>query len=305
MLYQAVRDRDYKRATKMARAGANVNQVVGHGWTPIVSAVVARDRRMVEVLLQLGAKPALGIQAETGALTFACGRDADSVATMKALVEHGVPPDRLIHAAAKAGTVGTVRQLLTRGADPNLLDFLGHRPLREARSPAIIRELFRFGADPLAYSSDNEHPLHFNATSDRPANIRALLAGGVPVDYPEPSPPDQPEIGEGYALHMAVSLGYYRSAKVLLEAGANPELLSDYHTLTPVMIASQRGFVRLLRLLLKHGASATRKVGGDTARSQALFGLAMNPEKKELFQEVFALLDKAERRSRGGRNRVR
>lgn len=92
MLYQAVRDRDYKRATKMARAGANVNQVVGHGWTPIVSAVVARDRRMVEVLLQLGAKPALGIQAETGALTFACGRDADSVATMKALIEHGVPP---------------------------------------------------------------------------------------------------------------------------------------------------------------------------------------------------------------------
>ena len=106
---------------------------------------------MCELLLQLGAKPALGLQAETGALTFACGRDADSVATVKALVEDGVPPDRLIHAAARAGTVGTVHHLLKRGADPNLQDFMGHRPLREARSPAIIRELFRHGADPLAY----------------------------------------------------------------------------------------------------------------------------------------------------------
>lgn len=302
MLYKAVRERDYSRIQKLAKAGANVNLLTEQGWTPVVRAVVARDRKMVDLLLRFGAKPALGLQAEEGALTFACGRDVDSVAVTKALVEHGVPPDRLIHAAAKVGTLGTVRQLLKRGADPNLQDFLGHRPLREARSPAIIRELFRFGADPLAYSSDNEHPLHFNATSDFHKNIQALLDGGVPPDYPEPGPPDQLEIGEDYALRMAVSLGHYRSARVLLEAGANPDLHSDRSIQTPIMLAARYGHVRLVKLLLRYGASATYSFEGYTVRGEALAGLAQNPEKQSVYEEVLALIDAAERRQDGGRD---
>lgn len=291
LLLEAVQANDRQRVTRLARSGANVNQVWGHGWTPIAMAMLHRNRKLCEVLLEFGADPTVGLQVEGSALDFACGRDADSVWLVRALVNRGVPPNWLIHAATRQGTVGTVRQLLKRGADPNLQNSSGDRPLREARSPTVIRELFRFGADPLTYSANFEHPLHFNATWDRPENVRALLEGGVPPDYPEPGPPDQPDIGEAYALHMAVSGGWHRSARVLLEGGANPELLSTYHVRPPLMVAAQRGSVRLVRLLLNAGADRHRCVNGDTARSSALSGLACHPEKEGQYRKILTLLN--------------
>ncbi|MBT9588714.1 ankyrin repeat domain-containing protein [bacterium] len=295
MLYVAVCAEDFRRVLKMVRAGANVNQEFGHGWTPIVSAAVARNRRICEILLAHGADPNRGEQASSGALSHACGRDSDSVAIIKLLVEHGVPPDRLVHAAARNGTVRMVGQLLRRGADPNLLNDHGHPPLRDARSPAVIRELFRFGANPLAYSADCEHPLHYNAVRGRGRNVRALLAGGVPPDHPEPGPPDKPEIGEAYALHMAVNGKRFRCARVLLEAGANPELLSCYHTRTPLMTACRRGLARLVELLLKHGADPKRRINDDTARSEALLGLEQNPERKRSYRKILGMLPSTDR----------
>lgn len=252
--------------------------------------MVRKDRKACEFLLKRGADPNLGTQAHTGALTCACGRDADSVAVTRLLIEHGVPPNRLIHAATRSGTVGMVRQLLKRGANPNLLDFMGHPPLREARSPAVIRELLRHGANPLLYSTDNEHPLHFNAVWGRARNVKALLVGGVPPDYPEPGPPDKPEIGEGYALHMAVNHQRIRCAHVLLKAGANPELLSTYHTHTPLLSAARRGMVNMVRLLLAYGADPNRVIGTATARSEALLGLAQNPGKEESYRAILEML---------------
>ena len=290
MLYEAVCKHDAKRVLKMVRAGGNVNQVLRHGWTPVVRAVVSRNRKICEILLQHGADPNLGMQAETGALNFARGRDPESIATIKLLIKYGVLPDRLIHAAAAAGTVGTVRQILKRGANPNLLDYLGHPPLRCARSPAIIRELFRFGANPLAYSADNEHALHFHAGDGRARHVQALLDGGVPPNYPEPSPPDQPEIGDGFALHMAVSLKRYGCAKVLLEAGADTELLSDYHTVTPLMTACNRGMVRIVKLLLEHGAKATVRACRSTPRREAILGLQQNPAMKKRYLKILSML---------------
>ena len=290
LLCNAARDGDFRRVIKLVRSGADANQVFDYGWTPVVSAVVRKNLKTCEFLLKQGADPNLGSQAHTGALTYACGRDADSVAITKLLVEHGVPPDRLIHAAARNGTVGMVRQLLKRGSNPNLLNFMGHPPLREARSPAIIRELLRYGADPLLYSADKEHPLHFNAVWGRASNVKALLAGGVPPDYPEPGPPDKPEIGEGYALHMAVNLRRLRCAEALLEAGANPELVSTYHTHPPLLAASRRGMVPMVKLLLKYGADPNRVVGTATARSEAMLGFAQNPEKAESYRSILEML---------------
>lgn len=275
LLYDAINDGNWKRARKLARTGAGVNKV-SDDWTPLSWAVVHKKWKICEVLLEQGADPNLGGQAQSGALTFACGRDPESVKVAKLLIQHGLPPNQLLHAACKSGTVGTVRGLLNRGADPNLLDEQGEVPLRDARSPAIIRELFRHGADPLAYNSDKSHPLHYNAVRGRARNLRALLAGGVPANLPE--------IGDGYALYHAIDLRRNNCVKVLLEAGADPNLVSATRSQTPLMVACWLGLVPIVTLLLKHGADP------HGARRHALVGLKREPEREVRYREILALL---------------
>lgn len=276
LLYDAINDGDWRRVRKFARAGAALNKVFGHGWTPLSWAVVNKKWKVCEVLLAQGADPNLGVQAQSGALQFACGRDSESVKVAKLLVKHGVHPNTLLHAACKSGTLGTVRGLLKRGADANLQDFHGEVPLRDARSPAIIRELFRHGADPLAFNEDKSHPLHYNAVRGRADNVRALLAGGVP--------PNLREIGDALALYHAIDLHRENCVKVLLEGGADPNATSATRQQTPLMVACWLGLAPIATLLLQHGADP------KGARDEALLGLKRQPEKARSYQQVLDLL---------------
>lgn len=276
LLFDAINDGDWKRVRQLVRSGARSNRVFGHGWTPLTWAIVHKKWKVSRILLQLGADPNLGEQAQTGALNFACGLDSKSVQLMRLLVKHGIAPNLLLHPACKVGTVGTVRQLLQRGADANLLDGMGELPLREARSPAIVRELFRHGANPFAYNADRTHPLHFNAISGRPRIVRALLAGGVP--------PNLPELDGVFALEYTISFRFHKCARILLEGGADPNLVSTNRAQTPLMLACWYGHTKLAALLLKHGASPNR------ARQEALRGLEYFPEKARHYRRILRLL---------------
>ena len=275
LLYEAIDDGDWKYALKMLRAGAQVNHEFGHGWTPLSWAVVKQRWKICQLLLKHGADPNLGVQAQTGALDYAASRHTEAIAVAKLLVQKGLPPNRLLHAACKSGPFGTVRGLLRRGADPNLLDYHGELPLRDARTPAIVRQLFHFGADPLACNSDGTHPLHYNAISGRASIVRALLAAGVPPDLPE---------GNAYALSYAVRMGYDNCAQALLEAGANPNLIPSKSGQSPLALACFHAMPKLVTVLLERGADPTQ------AHSEVELGLKHYPERYDKYQEILALL---------------
>ena len=56
-------------------------------------------------------------------------------------------------------------------------------------------------------------------------------------------------------LYSAVSRGYFDISKLLLEYGANVDILNNVHeTETPLCVAARRGYVDICKLLLDHGA---------------------------------------------------
>ncbi|HEX3743388.1 MAG TPA: ankyrin repeat domain-containing protein [Bryobacteraceae bacterium] len=94
----------------------------------------------------------------------------------------------LLHAAAAAGSLGTVERLLQLGADPNALDGGRHTPL---------------------YSTGNEC-----ASAESAEVVHALVRGGALVDAHD-------GVTGATPLHMAARRGNAIVAQALLECGAN------------------------------------------------------------------------------------
>jgi len=59
-------------------------------------------------------------------------------------------------------------------------------------------------------------------------------------------------------LMLAVKNGYIKTAKLLLEAGADPDL-SAKNGATPLMLAAQNGSAKMIELLVKHGVNLDLK----------------------------------------------
>jgi ankyrin repeat protein len=78
------------------------------------------------------------------------------------------------------------------------------------------------------------------------------------------------------SLHMATLMGRVDIARILLEAGADPNVCSAYakhgenHGNTPAHVAVQHGFIRVLELLVEFGADLERP----------------NAEKRSVFEEA-------------------
>lgn len=79
------------------------------------------------------------------------------------------------------------------------------------------------------------------------ASVRALVAQKVDVNAPEPD--------GATALHWAASADDADIARLLVGAGAHPDVANDYG-ITPLSLAAARGSAGLIEVLLKAGANA-------------------------------------------------
>lgn len=100
------------------------------------------------------------------------------------------------------------------------------------------------------YSGDGFTPLHFAAFFGRPAAVALLLARGAEVDA----------VGRGWmtgtALHSAVSRSRSDIARILLDAGASPDIRQSGGW-TPLHSAAANGDLASVELLLVTGADPT------------------------------------------------
>lgn len=111
------------------------------------------------------------------------------IRTVPALVTERYAGRTLLHSAASAGSLETVRLLLAAGADPNALDGGRHTPL---------------------YSLANEC-----RSPEGPAVVRCLVSSGARVEAAE-------GVQRCTPLHMAARRGFTEIAAALIESGANP-----------------------------------------------------------------------------------
>ena len=74
--------------------------------------------------------------------------------------------------------------------------------------------------------------------------VRAILAAGTELERADP-------LGRT-SLYLAAELGYAEIVSMLLEAGANPNIITK-QDMTPLKTAQQRGHGNVVDVLRKHG----------------------------------------------------
>ncbi len=159
-----------------------------------------------------------------------------------------------IHWAAKRGDNFAVERQLRRGVDVNAMDVEGKTPLMCAAEGqraglATLELLVERGANVNAVSgTPQDTPLGLAARNGRPEMVRFLLSAGADPRFMNQS---------GYTAITNVpawrDTGHLAVLKILLEAGADADVVSDYGE-CPLRVALRAGNTPALRLLLKYGA---------------------------------------------------
>ena len=226
---------DVATADVLLRAGARVNAVDDSGVTPLVLASVNGSAAMVSRLLDAGALPNLG-SPFTSVMSAA---RTGNVAVMKALLDHGGDVN------AREADQGQTALMWAAGEQ--------HRDL--------VRLLVGRGADIHARTGDpSAATRRAGAAPDAGGSLLGGLAG---MSFGRAG--SSGLLPNGFtALLFAARVGDLESARILLEAGANP---NDTTTdrMSALVLATYRGNIPVATLLLDKGADPNAAGAGFTA----------------------------------------
>jgi ankyrin repeat protein len=222
---------------------------------PLVTAAKQGDREAVRSLLNGIPQKVIAGPEGTAALVWAVSRnDLETTdlllragADVKAANEFGATA--LYAAAAHRDPAMTVK-LLAAGADANAPLMSGETPLIEAArrgSLDTVNTLLSAKANPNAKEANYGHTALMAAVSQRhSAVVEELLRRGAEVDLGAKS---------GFTpLMFAAQQGDANIARILINAGANPNFAQPQFGVTPLLIASAMVKTDVVALLLDKGA---------------------------------------------------
>uniref|UniRef100_A0A8D3CCL3 Ankyrin 3 n=1 Tax=Scophthalmus maximus TaxID=52904 RepID=A0A8D3CCL3_SCOMX len=244
-LHIAARKDDTKAAALLLQNDHNADVESKSGFTPLHIAAHYGNINVATLLLNRGA-----------AVDFMARND--------------ITP---LHVASKRGNSNMVKLLLDRGSKIDARTKDGLTPLHcGARSghEQVVEILLDRGAPFLSKTKNGLSPLHMATQGDHLNCVQLLLQHDVPVD----------DVTNDYltALHVAAHCGHYKVAKLIVDKKANPNAkalvgkqrvflsLCVQNGFTPLHIACKKNRVKVMELLLKHGASIQR---GETALHMA------------------------------------
>jgi len=173
----------------------------------------------------------------------------------------------ILTAAAANGHTNIVKQLLARGADPNIADIEETTPLMLACSrpaPDIVALLVRGGANVNLVDNDGDTALHVAVTMRGRGvadMIKGLIAGGADVNARD---------ADGNTpIHMAGGHNHVDYLRLLVAAGGDINAQNKLG-LTPLMDAISERTVPAIDYLVGRSDLSLRSVVGSTALSYAL-----------------------------------
>ncbi|XP_069787505.1 ankyrin repeat and SOCS box protein 3 isoform X2 [Narcine bancroftii] len=120
--------------------------------------------------------------------------------------------------AARKGNVELLKALIKKGHSLDIADNRGWCPIHEAATHKTLKCL-------------------------RLLVCTASLTSGIELKTFE---------GET-ALHLAAKHGHLEIVRILLQAGANPDAITN-ENVTPLFLATEKGYIAVVRILLKYGA---------------------------------------------------
>ncbi|RFN47991.1 1-alkyl-2-acetylglycerophosphocholine esterase [Fusarium flagelliforme] len=211
---------------------------------------------IVELLLSKGAKATVGDEDGWSPLHLAISGgyktifqhllDSDKSNINQSDSKYGYVP---LIAAATWGQTEMASELIKAGADLNFTDVDGWSPLHHAiwkGHGQVLSLLLKETVDPNIQNRDGCTALHFAMTYHNEAIIPELLAYGAKVDIRDND--------DWTSLHFAARYSDAATASGLLNVKGEAIHHQDKGGLTPLHIASKRGNMGVLQLLLDRGA---------------------------------------------------
>ena len=161
-----------------------------------------------------------------------------------------VSPEKKFLKAAEAGDTPAMEKLLEKGVHIDTRNSSGETAMRIASKNndiATTRFLLDKGANPNIADAAGRSPLSRAAGEGFNALLKLLLVA------PEIDVDAQKKDGDT-ALRLAVCNNQTESVRLLLEAGANPNIQNTNGN-TPLIRAVAQGYTEITKLLLEHGAN--------------------------------------------------
>lgn len=237
---------------KELKSGHNINQVDPEGKTPLITAIEAKANiEIIKFLLEKGAD--VNNQGSYFRSPLEVSLLSDNMELIKLLLAHGakVKPNILVQNEHVAQKPAILELLLQKGAEINARDSEHGYTLLAKVAPyadvETIQRLVKFGANVNAQNSYGDTVLMNAATNDNPQVVEYLLKHGAKQTIN-----NQNEFFGNSAL-ITACISRPKNAKLLLQAGANPNLQNNPYEETALMQAIDKP--NLLRLLIKFGAN--------------------------------------------------
>jgi ankyrin repeat protein len=174
-------------------------------------------------------------------------------------VSSGVPGyDTWLRTAVSRRDADSVRQLLQLGAATDVIGSDGYLPIQAAAAEGDVESIRLLAAAGAQLDADTDRvtaALHIAYERKQDAAARVLIDLGASVDVPA---------REWTKLQRAAHDGRVEFVKLALELGANVNVSSPQAP-APLLLASERGHVDVVRLLLDGGADVSARQGTWTA----------------------------------------
>ncbi|GJQ80547.1 hypothetical protein Trydic_g19952 [Trypoxylus dichotomus] len=269
-----------KVAQRLIESGSNVNVRDRNGYTPLHYNVMryslyaddtemnegrmnnqSRDRDIAttKLLLERGADVNISALSEATALIIAARLGNTTILNLLLEKSRNVNLQRILFAAIWGKRVNNVKQLLQRGADPQLRDERGYIPFHECiynRDKGIVQLFLNNGVDVNIQNLNGKTALHIAVRQNLPETVKLLLENGADSNIHDTS---------GCApFHQAIDDMNEDIFKLLLAKGANVNL-KNMNGETALLSAIYKRRLDSIKLLLENGADVSvRNEHGQT-----------------------------------------
>jgi ankyrin repeat protein len=228
-------------ALQASIASEDVNETQADGMTALFWATYYDQTDVVRSLLNAGASANISNRYGMTPLIQAAKNGNGEVISM--LLDAGADPnattlegDNAILNASKTGSVRGVQALIEAGANVNSMDgYLFQTPIMwaaAANQAAVVEILIDNGAD-----IDTRSPV---------LELRGIRQGGVAGDFPD---------GGLTALHHAARENAIEATRVLIDRGANLDVLEPKYDVSPLRMAIINANLDLAKMLIESGAN--------------------------------------------------
>nr|XP_034308583.1 ankyrin-3 isoform X2 [Crassostrea gigas] len=266
--------------------GADINQCLENGASPLFIACIGGHNSTIQLLLNNGADINLCVENGASPLYIACHNRHDS--TVQLLLHNGANTNSCtkngtnpLMIACDNGHINTAKLLLNNGAAINLCMENGGSPLYAACQMghnSTVHFLLNNGANINLCMKDGASPLFVACQNGHESTVQLLLNNGADMNlcYEDGASPLYVACQNGHdcavklllnnkadincckknrssPLHKACHNGHDSTVKLLLDNGADIDLCTK-DGYSPLFLACQQGHASTAQLLLNNGA---------------------------------------------------